>query len=131
MTYYFKRFNYTRWGMIIAFLVACLLTGVVQILVIQYSVKLMGMFEIVFVNSLNLPFNSGSYFFIALLAALIVFGLRWAVRKGKHSLELAIYSFAFILIGYSSYGVIMIRANAGPAINMQRVNNPDRPRGLS
>ena len=66
MTYYFRRFNYTRWGMIIAFLVACLLTGVVQILVIQYSVKLMGMFEIVFVNSLNLPFNSGSYFFIAL-----------------------------------------------------------------
>ena len=53
-----------------------------------------------------------------------MFGLRWAVRKGKHSLELAIYSFAFILIGYSSYGVIMIRANAGPAINMQRVNNP-------
>ncbi len=124
MTYYFKRFNYTRWGMVIAFLVACLLTGVVQILVIQYSVKLMGMFELLFVNSLNLPFNSGSYFFIALLAALIVLGLRWAVRTGKHSLELAIYSFAFILIGYSSYGVIMIRANAGPAINMQRVNNP-------
>ncbi len=59
-----------------------------------------------------------------LLAALNILGLRWAVRKGKHTLELAIYSFAFILIGYSSYAVIMIRANAGPAINMQRVNNP-------
>jgi hypothetical protein len=124
MTYYFKRFNYSRWGMVIAFLTACVLTGVVQILVIQYSVKLMGMFELMFVNDLNLPFNSGSYFFLALLAALIILGLRWAIRKGKHTLELAIFSFAFILIGYSSYAVILIRANAGPAINMQRVNNP-------
>src|SRR5580658_6835060 len=69
MTYYFRRFNYSRWGMVIAFLTACVLTGVVQILVIQYSVKLMGMFELMFVNDLNLPFNSGSYFFLALLAA--------------------------------------------------------------
>ena len=42
MTYYFKRFNYSRWGMILAFLFACVLTGVVQILVIQYSIKVMG-----------------------------------------------------------------------------------------
>ncbi|HUB60457.1 MAG TPA: DUF2723 domain-containing protein [Puia sp.] len=124
MTYYFRRFTFSRRGMILAFLVACALTGVVQILVIQYSVKLMGAFELFFVNTLNLPFNSGCYFFIALLAALIIFGLRWAIRKGRHAVELAIFSFAFILIGYSSYAVIMIRASAGPAINMQRVNNP-------
>ena len=36
-----------------------------------------------FVNDLNLPFNSGAYFFIVLLAALIILGLRWAVRKGQ------------------------------------------------
>jgi hypothetical protein len=124
MTYYFRRFSYSRWGMVLAFLFACVLTGVVQILVIQYSVKLMGAVELMFVNSLNLPFNSGCYFFIALVAALIIFGLRVAIRNGMHTLEMAIFSFAFILIGYSSYAVIMIRANAGPAINMQRVNNP-------
>jgi hypothetical protein len=124
MTYYFKRFTYSRRGMILAFLFACVLTGVVQILVIQYSVKLMGWFELMFVNDLNLPFNSGCYFFILLLAAAIVVGLRWAIRKGRHAVELAIFSFAFILIGYSSYAVIMIRANAGPAVNMQKVNNP-------
>ena len=124
MTYYFRRFNYSRWGMIGAFLIACALTGIVQILVIQYTIKVMGWFELVFVNSFNLPFNSGCYFFIALLAALIIFGIRWAVRKGRHAVELALYCFGFILIGYSSYSVIIIRASAGPAINMQNVDNP-------
>ena len=96
-----------------------------MILVIQYSIKLMGAFELLFVNDLNLPFNSGCYFFIVLLAAAIVLGLRWAIRKGKHAVELAIFSFAFILIGYSSYAVIMICAKCRvSAVNMQNVNNP-------
>ncbi|HET6256056.1 MAG TPA: DUF2723 domain-containing protein [Puia sp.] len=124
MTYYFRRFSYSRRGMILAFLFACVLTGVVQILVIQYSIKLMGWLELLFVNSFGMPFNSGCYFFVLLLAAGIVLGLRWAIRKKKHAVELAIFSFAFILIGYSSYAVIMIRANASPAVNMQNVNNP-------
>ncbi|HEV2352698.1 MAG TPA: DUF2723 domain-containing protein, partial [Puia sp.] len=84
----------------------------------------MGWFEILFVNDLNLPFNSGCIFFLVLVAAAIVLGLRWAIRRGRHAVELAIFCLAFILIGYSSYAVIMIRANAGPAVNMQDVNNP-------
>ena len=124
MTYYFRRFNYSLRGMILAFLVACVLTGVVQILVIQDTVKVMGWFELLFVNDIGLPFNSGCYFFLLLLLVAIILGIRWAIRKGRRPVELAIYCFAFILIGYSSYAVILIRANAGPAVNMQDVNNP-------
>jgi hypothetical protein len=124
MTFYFRRFKYSMRGMLLAFLAACVLTGVVQILVIQDTVKVMGWFELLFVNDMNLPFNSGCYFFLLLLAIAIILGVRWAIRKGRRTIELAIYCFAFILIGYSSYAVILIRANAGPAINMQNVNNP-------
>ncbi len=100
------------------------LTGVVQILVIQGTVKLIGFFELLFTNDIGLPFNTGSYFCLALFAAAIFFGVRYAVRKNRHLLELGLYCFAFLLIGYSTYAVIIIRANAGPAINMQDVNNP-------
>jgi hypothetical protein len=124
MTYYFRRFKYSLRGMLVAFLVACVLTGVVQILVIQDTIKIMGWFELLFVNDLSMPFNSGCYFFLLLLVVAIILGLRWAVRKGRRAVEMAIYCFAFILIGYSSYAVILIRANAGPAVNMQNVNNP-------
>jgi len=124
MTYYFKRYTFSRKGMIIAFLVACVLTGVVQILIIQDTIKIMGWFELMFVNDFGLPFNSGCYFFIILLLALIVLGIRYAMKKGKHFLQLGLYCLVFILLGYSSYAVIMIRANAGVSVNMQNVNNP-------
>ncbi|MEO8854707.1 MAG: DUF2723 domain-containing protein, partial [Ginsengibacter sp.] len=124
MTYYFRRYKYSRKGAILAFLLACVLTGVVQILIIQDTVKLIGWFEILFVNGLGLPFNSGMFFCLALFALAIILGLRWATRKRKHLAELGILCFTFIMIGYSTYGVIMIRANADPAINMQNVTDP-------
>ncbi|MFL9484361.1 DUF2723 domain-containing protein [Chitinophagaceae bacterium LWZ2-11] len=124
MTYYFRRYKFSRKGVILAGILACVLTGVVQIFVIQGTVKLIGWFELLFVNNMGLPFNSGSYFCILLLAAAIIFGLRYAIKKGRHLLELGIFCFTFLLIGYSTYAVILIRANAGPSINMQDVNNP-------
>jgi Protein of unknown function (DUF2723) len=124
MTYYFRRYSFSWRGAILAGILACVLTGVVQILVIQGTVKLIGFFELLFTNDMGLPFNSGSYFCLALFAAAIFFGVRYAIRKNRHLLELGLYCFAFLLIGYSTYAVIIIRANAGPAINMQNVNNP-------
>jgi hypothetical protein len=97
---------------------------VVQILLIQGIVKIIGGFELLFVNDFGLPFNLGSYCCLILITLAIVLGLRWTIRKGHQHVELAILSFAFILIGYSTYAVILIRANAEPAINMQTVNNP-------
>jgi len=88
MTYYFRRFTFSRKGMILAFLVACVLTGVVQVLVIQDIIKVMGWFELQFVNSFGMPFNSGCYFFIFLLIALIVWGIRWGKEHAKYYLQL-------------------------------------------
>src|ERR1700744_2527005 len=77
MTIYFKRYTFSRWGMIKAFLLATVLTGIVQVVLIQYSIKLMGAFELMFVNDFSLPFNSGCYFFIVLFVGLVVWGIRW------------------------------------------------------
>jgi len=119
MTYYFRRFRFSRKGMLLAFLISCILTVVVQVLIIQDTIKVMGWFELLFVNSLGLPFNSGCFFFIILLVGLIVWGLRWGKKHAKYYLQLGLYCFAFILLGYSPYAMILIRANAEPAVNMQ------------
>src|ERR1700755_3286639 len=39
MVYYFKRYKPTLWGTIIAFFIGCVITGVVQKFVIQYTIK--------------------------------------------------------------------------------------------
>src|SRR5215813_8504853 len=56
MVYYFKRFKPTTWGTIIALLIGIAITGIVQVVVIQYTIKGAGAFDIFFVNDLGLPF---------------------------------------------------------------------------
>jgi hypothetical protein len=126
MIYYFRRNKVTTKGTILAFIIACIITVVVKNVIIQDSVNLMGKFEVFFVNSLGLPFNSGSYFCIAFYAAIIIFVLYWAKKHHKYFLRLAFLCIAFIFIGYASFFMILIRANAGVAINMQDVTDPMR-----
>jgi hypothetical protein len=124
MIYYFKRYNVTKWGTVWAFLVGCIITGVVQKVVIQYSIDIAGWFDRLFVNSFSLPFFSGFASFFVLISVLVWFGLRTAVKKGWYYLRLALWCFAFMLIGYSSYLTTMIRSSADPGVDMYNVDNP-------
>ena len=124
MVYYLKRYKPTTWGTIIAFVIGCAITGVVQKFVIQYTIKGAGEFDIFFVNTLHLPFFSGFGTFFVLLTALIVVGIRWAVRKKYYYLKLGLWSASFMLLGYSTYFTTMIRSNADPAVDMYNVDNP-------
>ncbi len=111
-------------GIYIFFLIGCIITGVTQVAVIQYSIAGAGAFDRVFVNSFGLPFFSGFTFFFTLISFLIFIGLRFAQKKGWAYLRLGIWAFAFMLIGYSSYLTTMIRSNADPTVDMYNVDNP-------
>jgi hypothetical protein len=111
-------------GMYIFFLMGCVLTGVVQIGVIQVTIRGAGWFDRIFVNNFSLPFFSGFITFFILLGVGIWYGLRIAKQKNLEYLRLGIYSFAFILMGYSTYFTTMVRSNADPAIDMYNVDNP-------
>jgi len=111
-------------GMYILFVIGCAITGVVQIGVIQYSVKLAGTFDRWFVNGMGMPFFFGFVFFFILLAAVIWYGLKVASRKGWAYLRLGIWCITFMLIGYSTYVTTMIRSSANPSVDMYNVDNP-------
>jgi hypothetical protein len=66
-------------GTILAFVIGCTLTGLVLKVVIQYTIKGAGAFDVYFVNSMGMPFFFGFGFFFALLATLITVGIRWAI----------------------------------------------------
>ncbi len=124
MVYYYKRYNAAKTGALTAFIIGCLITGIVQKAIIQYTIEWAGSFDIFFVNSLGLPFFSGFTAFFILLAVLIWYGLRLAYKKNYAFLRLGLWSFTFILIGYSTYITTMIRSNADPAVDMFNVDNP-------
>ena len=124
MIYYFKRYKVTNWGIVAAFLIGCILTGFIQKAVIQWTIKGAGNFDIMFVNDFGMPFFSGFAFFFILIGVLIFFGLRIAVKKNWNFLRLGLWSFGFMLLGYSTYFTTLIRSNADPVVDMFNVDNP-------
>ncbi len=114
----------TYGGIYIFFVIACAITGIVQVGVIQYTVKFAGAFDRIFVNSFGLPFFTGFTTFFVLMAGLIWYGLKVAAAKGWSLLRLGIWCLTFMLIGYSSYVTTMIRSSANPSVDMYNVDNP-------
>ncbi len=111
-------------GMYIFFAISIVLVGVLQVAVIQYTIKGAGYFDIFFVNSLHMPFFTGFTVFFLLVIAGIAFGLRLATRKGWYYLRLGLWCLAFTLIGYSTYLTTLIRSEADPSVDMYNVDNP-------
>ena len=124
MIYYFKRYKVTTGGTVFAFILGCAITGIVQKVVIQYTIKAAGAFDILFVNDFGLPFFTGFAFFFLLVAAGIWFGLRVANKNNWNFLKLSLWSFTFMLLGYSSYITTLMRSSADPAVDMYNVDNP-------
>ena len=123
MVYYFRRYKPRVKGALIALTLACALTGIIQVAFIQYPAAAAGKLDIWFVNSLGLPFNSGSLFFVALVIGLLTFGIRWAYRKRRYFAKLALLCTTFLFIGYATYITTIIRSNANPGIDMYNVDN--------
>ncbi len=111
-------------GVYIFFLIGCAVTGIIQVGVIQYSVKLAGSFDRWFVNGAGMPFFTGFAIFFCLVAAAIWYGLHIAAKKLWPYLTLAIWCIAFMFIGYSTYLTTMIRSTANPSVDMYNVDNP-------
>ena len=115
---YFKKWKKTTFkGFLLAGLVSLALLWFLNMFLIPQIVNLAGKFELFFVNSLGAPFNLGTIIYFALLVGLIVWGLWFTTRRKKVIGNIAVLSFMFILIGYSSFFMLVIRANTNTPIN--------------
>ncbi|MBE0650088.1 MAG: DUF2723 domain-containing protein [Bacteroidales bacterium] len=121
--YYFKKYKFSWKGFIGAGLMGVLILAFVMYGVIQQTVNLAGIMELFFVNTLGLFYDSGVIFFFLVLIGLIVFGLIYSRRKGKVVLNTVILGLTFILIGYSTFLMLVIRSNAGTPINEDAPKN--------
>ncbi len=115
--FYFKKFKATPKGFVLTGIISVAILGFIMSIIIPQVVNLASKTELLFVNTFRLPFNTGTVFYFLVLITLIVYGLHYSQRRGKVILNTAILSFMFILIGYSSFMMIVIRANANTPIN--------------
>ena len=120
--YYFKRYQPSLKGVLMTFVVSAVILGAIQAVIIPGIVKVAGKFELLFVNSMGLPFNSGNLVYAALLIGLIVWGIRWTQRHEQALWNTVLLGVTVILVGYSTYAMIVIRSTANPPIDE---NNPE------
>ena len=120
--FYFKKHAVTPKGLFIALAAAILFLASIMYLIIPGVVKIGIWFEFAFVNRLSLPYNSGLLFYLTFLFIGLILAIRYSIKHQKVLLNTVLTVVSVILIGYSSYGIIMIRAAAAPALNQ---NNPE------
>ncbi|MFO8067990.1 MAG: DUF2723 domain-containing protein [Bacteroidales bacterium] len=115
--FYFKKYNPTRKGVILAGVVAFALLGFIQGVLVPTVVRVDWWFERFFVNVVGMPFQSGTIIYFILLISAIVFGLYYTHKHKKVVANTVILCIMFIIIGYSSFFMLIIRSNANVPIN--------------
>lgn len=124
MVYYFRNYTPNWKSGLMAFFIGIVITGFIQVFLIQYTIKWAGAFDIAFVNNFGLPFFSGFISFFVLVTIAIVYLIRIANKKGYYFLKLGTWSMVFFMLGYASYITTMIRSNADTSVDMYNVDNP-------
>jgi hypothetical protein len=90
---------------------------IINNLIIPGLPSLAGGMEIWMVNSMGLPFGSGIVFFMLLFVSDLVLTFRFSIKRELAVLNTILLSLTFILIGYGSYALIVVRSNQDPIIN--------------
>jgi hypothetical protein len=120
--YYFKKYKVDTRGFILTGLISILILGFIFFGLIPQIVKWLGIIERVFVNNFGLPFNSGTIFFISAIIFMIYYGLKKTSENDLYNSNSIILGLTYILIGYSSFTILLIRSNANTPIDE---NNPE------
>lgn len=128
--YYYKNYtdaddNTFPWiGTIVSGLVGVVMLGFVQSFVIPQIPAMAAGFDFFFVNSLSMPVGMGMLFFVVLLGSLVAGAIYVATERGNYFWQMGLTSFAMVLVGFSTYGMIVLRASTNLPINMNAPADP-------
>jgi hypothetical protein len=68
-------------------------------------------------NSFGAPFNFGAFVFLSILLGGLLYGIFYSIKNSHRVLNVSLLSVSFILIGFFSYFVIIIRSGQNPSID--------------
>ena len=120
--YYFRKYKTTRKGVIASLLVSVILLALIMYGIIPGVVTIASWFELLFTNVIGLPFNTGVVIYAILLIGLIIYGIYYTYKKKIALWNTVLVAFTVIMIGYSSFAMVVIRSSADPPMDQ---NNPD------
>ncbi|MFT6929924.1 MAG: hypothetical protein ACJAQ7_001408 [Sediminicola sp.] len=128
LLYYFKTYKKTT---VKNFLIANILVVALLMLVYKFSLTYVlvafGWSEIFFVNTIGLPFNFGTVIMGLIFIGVFYYGLYYTRKNDFRKANTVVLCAMFLFLGFSSWLMLPIRANANTIINE---NNPSDARSL-
>lgn len=122
--YYYKNYQVSTKRSIYVLLISAVILAIILYGIIPYLPKMASWIDLLFVNGLGLPFNTGAAFFMIVLLALSIWGLIYTYRRQNVLWNTILLSFTMIVIGYSAFAMVIIRSSANTPTNENQPDNP-------
>ncbi|MBS1549209.1 MAG: DUF2723 domain-containing protein [Bacteroidetes bacterium] len=127
LIYYARNYSFTWKSFAWANLITLVVLSFVFKIIFPVVMTFFGKVEIFAVNGLGLPFHSGTIIAFIMLITACYFAIQYSRKSKKNIFQTIALSVVYMLIGFSCWLVIPIRANANPPMNL---NDPDNAIGM-
>ncbi|MEL6123119.1 MAG: DUF2723 domain-containing protein [Bacteroidota bacterium] len=113
-------------GILAATAVGAITVPLIQKFIIAGIPSMWAFFDVALVNSFGMPWHSGVIPMLAVVSAAVYGLFRFARRRRSRNLELIAMSVLMMIIGYSTFTMVPIRANADTPVNMNVPSDASR-----
>lgn len=120
--YWYKKYTPSVKGAILTLVFSVVLLAGILYGIIPGVVWVASLFELWFTNLMGFPFNTGTIVYALLGISALVFGIYYSQKYNHPVLNALLLGVTVIIIGYSSFAMIVIRSAANPPMDE---NNPD------
>ena len=125
--YYARKYKFTIKSFIVANLITLGILAFTFKIIFPVTMTFFGKTEIYVVNNFGMPFHSGSIIAAIILIGVLYFVFKLSKKYGSALVNTIAWCVTFMLVGFSCWLVIPIRANANPHMNL---NDPDTALGV-
>lgn len=127
LVYYTRNYTFTWKNFFWANLITLGILIIVFKIIFPLIMTMFGRLEIFFVNVLGFPFHSGTIVAFILMVSICYLLIKYTRKIKRKIYQTVALSVVFMMIGFSCWMVIPIRANANPPMNL---NDPDTAIGM-
>jgi hypothetical protein len=122
--YYYKKYEVTTKRTVMVLMLSGVILAAILYGIIPYLPKMAAYVDLLFVNVMGLPMNLGASLFVLGILAAGFWGIYWSYRHKKVLLNAIMLCVTLIVIGYSSFAVVVIRSCANTPTNEYQPDNP-------
>ena len=121
--YYYKKYEVTGKRTVMVLLLSGVILGAILYGIIPYLPKIAAYVDLAFVNGMGLPMNVGASIFVLALIVAGFWGIYYTYTKKKVLLNTILLCVTLIVVGYSSFAVVVIRSCANTPTNEYQPDN--------